>query len=426
MIATAHIVDNSADTLIARFHSRRQYSLALAEPLTSEDMQLQSMPDASPTKWHLAHTTWFFEQFILLSFVEDYQSPQPQFNYLFNSYYEQKGERYPRAQRGMISRPGIEDVYAYRKQIDSAIEQLLTTNTSDELVSLIELGMNHEMQHQELLLTDILHAFSLNPLYPAAFNTKSGITELSADHQSASEQFIRFDAGLHQFGVAPQTDFYFDCEGPKHKAYVSQFALAKGLVTNADWLLFIEAGGYQNPVLWLADGWAVAQQEGWQCPLYWRKQGDAWYQFTLNGLVPLALNAPVSHISYYEADAYAQWKGCRLPTEYEWELAAREQAISGNFSEKQIFSPMPCAEQGVKQLYGDVWEWTRSPYTPYPGYKAPEGAVGEYNGKFMSGQYVLRGGSCVTPIEQMRSTYRTFFYPHQRWQFMGLRLAKDC
>ncbi len=425
MTVASYILDSSNIPLITRFHARRQYSLDLAKSLTSEDMQLQSMPDASPTKWHLAHTTWFFEQFILHAFIEHYQSPQPQFNYLFNSYYEQKGERYPRAQRGMISRPSIEEVYAYRQQVDTSIERLLTQNSDAELLSLIELGMNHEMQHQELLLTDILHAFSLNPLYPAAFSL-SGQPERASAELSLSEQFVSFEAGLHEFGVDPQTEFYFDCEGPKHKAYVAEFTLAKGLVTNGDWLAFVHAGGYDNPVLWLADGWAAAQQQGWQHPLYWRKQEDEWFQFTLNGLVPLDLTAPVCHISYYEADAYAQWRGCRLPSEYEWELAARAQPIAGNFSENRVFTPSPSRTPDDMQLHGDVWEWTRSPYTPYPGYKVPDGAVGEYNGKFMSGQYVLRGGSCVTPIEQMRATYRTFFYPHQRWQFMGLRLAKDC
>ncbi|MDU0355030.1 SUMF1/EgtB/PvdO family nonheme iron enzyme [Paraglaciecola aquimarina] len=233
-------------------------------------------------------------------------------------------------------------------------------------------------------------------------------------------------SGLQEFGVKQQSGFYFDCEGPRHKAYVNPFAMAKGLVTNGDWLAFILDGGYNKPTLWLSDGWAWAQKQDWQSPLYWRKQGHDWYQFTLHGLQPLDMSAPVCHISFYEADAYAQWKGCRLPSEYEWELFARDLTIAGNFSENHIFTPQISDKPGDMQLYGDVWEWTRSPYTPYPGYQIPEGAVGEYNGKFMSGQYVLRGGSCVTPIEQMRATYRTFFYPHQRWQFMGLRLAKDC
>ncbi|QPH53648.1 ergothioneine biosynthesis protein EgtB [Pontivivens ytuae] len=398
------------------FHDTRTATERLAKPLAPEDMMLQSMTDASPAKWHLAHTTWFFEEFILKERVPGYASPDDRFAFLFNSYYVQAGPRHARDKRGLVSRPTVEDVRAYRAHVDDAMGGLMSAgrDDADDIAALVELGCHHEMQHQELLVTDLLHGLSFNPLMPAYRDPEPVAV--------SSEQPLTFtshDGGLVEIGHA-SGGFAYDCEGPRHRTYVAPFALADRPVTNREWIAFMEAGGYETAPLWLSDGWATAQAEGWDAPLYWWKQEDQWWSFTLRGPQPVNLDAPVVHVSYYEAEAYARWAGMRLPTEQEWELAGRDTPIRGNFLDDGALRPLPGGG-----MWGDVWEWTQSPFTPYPGFRPVEGAIGEYNGKFMVNQFVLRGGSCATPAAQMRPTYRTFFYPHQRWQMLGLRLAKD-
>lgn len=410
------------------FKKHRATTLSLIESLSAEDMVIQSMEDASPTKWHLAHTTWFFEEFVLRSFQENFKEIDPDFRYLFNSYYETVGKRHQRPLRGMLTRPGLEKVLDYRQQIDNAILTLLGENhpKMESIANTITVGLHHEMQHQELLLTDILHAFSVNPIFPAVrpSSSENAANSFARGHSSKLE-FFKFDEGLYNIG-ANETGFFYDCEGPQHQTYIQQFGLANRLVSNREWCEFIEDGGYRIPTLWLSEGWARVQTESWQHPLYWIEKNGEWFQFGLNGLTPLDPDAPVSHVSYFEADAFARWSDYRLPTEQEWELAAKQHPIEGNFLDSNLWQPTPAINgDRLEQLYGDVWEWTRSPYAPYPGYKALDGAIGEYNGKFMCGQFVLRGGSCVTPQQQLRPSYRNFFYPHQRWQFSGLRLAKD-
>ncbi len=395
---------------------RRQTSL-LAAPLSSEDMMLQSMEDASPAKWHLAHTTWFFEEFILRKYLPEYRSPDDRFAFLFNSYYAQAGPRHVRDKRGLISRPGLQDVLSYRGHVEEAVTRLLDSGSGDAetILQLTELGCHHEMQHQELLVTDLLHGLSFNPLLPAYQQPEPVPVQ-----DEITLRFDNFDGGLVEIGHAG-TGFAYDCEEPRHKTYLNAYQLANRAVTNRDWIAFIEDGGYDHEPLWLSEGWAVRNREAWTHPLYWWKQGDEWWSFTLRGAQPVNRDAPVVHVSYYEADAFARWAGARLPTEAEWENAAAPTKIAGNFMESRAFRPLPSTS-----LWGDVWVWTQSPFTPYPGFRAPEGAIGEYNGKFMVSQMVLRGGSCATPAAQMRASYRTFFYPHQRWQMLGLRLAKDA
>ncbi|AJQ93677.1 ergothioneine biosynthesis protein EgtB [Gynuella sunshinyii] len=409
-------------SLLQQFVAVRAATEELISNLSAEDMVVQSMPDASPTKWHLAHTTWFFEQFILKDYLSNYTEFEPDYNYLFNSYYENIGKRHARPMRGMLTRPGIDEILAYREAINETIIQLLDSHHSKHkrIEELVTLGLHHEMQHQELLMTDILHAFSLNPLLPALNPDRYDEPETSVEALS----FHSFEPELTSIG-AHGDEFYFDCEGPRHSVYVHPFALANRPVSNREWLDFIHDGGYQTPTLWLSDGWHQVQKEQWRAPLYWQKNEGHWQQFTLSGLLDIDADAPVCHISYFEADAFARWAGYRLVTEQEWEVAARQHSPNGNYLEAQRWRPSCSAGQGLVQLYGDVWEWTASPYSPYPGFKIAEGAVGEYNGKFMCGQYVLRGGSCVTPAMQIRPSYRNFFYPHQRWQFTGMRLAKD-
>lgn len=405
--------DDDVPKLLAKV--RRQTN-KLAKPLSAEDMMLQSMEDASPVKWHLAHTTWFFEEFILREFVTDYQSPDDRFAFLFNSYYAQAGPRHQRDKRGLISRPGVEEVLSYREYVEDALFTLLQTDTGniEKVLRLTELGCHHEMQHQELLVTDLLHGLSYNALLPAYQSPQPTPIRPQTDLD-----YQHFDGGLIETGHHGD-GFAFDCEEPRHKTYVAPYELANRAVTNREWIEFIDDGGYDKEPLWLSEGWALCQKEKWAHPLYWWKQDDEWWSFTLCGAQPVKLDAPVVHVSYYEADAFACWAEARLPTEAEWENAAVDQSISGNFLEDGAFRPLPGTS-----LWGDVWVWTQSPFTPYPGFRAPEGAIGEYNGKFMVNQMVLRGGSCVTPRAQMRATYRTFFYPHQRWQMLGLRLARD-
>ena len=399
------------------FDRTRARTTQLVSPLLPEDMMLQSMEDASPAKWHLAHTTWFFEEFILKPFLPDYMSPDDRFTFLFNSYYVTAGPRHARDRRGLVSRPDNADVRAYREHVDEAMAQLiaLERDNTPEILDLIELGCHHEMQHQELLVTDLLHGLSFNPLLPVYRDPEP--MPVTAE---VPLTWLSHDGGVIEIGH-DGNGFAYDCEGPRHKVYVYPFAIADRAVTNRDWIAFMDADGYSDARHWLMEGFAVATKEGWSHPLYWWQQDDEWWTFTLRGPQPVALDAPVVHVSYYEADAFARWAGARLPTEAEHERAFSRHPIRGNFLDDGALRPMPGT--GV---WGDVWEWTASPFTPYPGFKAPEGTLGEYNGKFMVNQMVLRGGSCATAQEQMRASYRTFFYPHQRWQMMGLRLAKDA
>lgn len=387
------------DALTTRFIATRQTTLQLAAPLSEADMQIQAEDFASPSKWHLAHTTWFFEEFILRAIAKQ-TSFSEHYRFLFNSYYESVGQRQPQKRRGLISRPSLQEILDYRREVDQRIAAALESGLDATLLSLIELGIHHEQQHQELFVTDILFNLSQNPTYPAYLNQPA--TELTSAHSSSAKTMISFNGGLVNIGHA-DSSFCFDNEQPQHQVFLRPYQLAQQLVSNADWIAFIDDGGYENPLLWLSDGWKTAQTEGWQMPLYWQKQ-DQYLAYGLYGLQPLVLAAPVSNISFFEADAYARWAGKRLPTEAEWEFAA--------------------SSDGLEQLFGKVWQWTASPYVAYPGFKASAGAVGEYNGKFMNGQYVLRGSSFATPEHHARLTYRNFFYPHQRWQFTGLRLAE--
>ncbi|WP_341368139.1 ergothioneine biosynthesis protein EgtB [Yoonia sp. BS5-3] len=402
--------------ILRLFRDVRDRTTALVSPLSEADMMLQSMEDASPAKWHLAHTTWFFEEFILKLHAPSYTSPDDRFAFLFNSYYVQAGPRHARDKRGMVSRPGVDDVMAYRAHVDNALTDLLDRDR-DDLHGLVELGCHHEMQHQELLVTDLLHGLSYNPLMPVYRDP-----EPMPVAREIPLQFNAHAGGLVQIGHDGD-GFAYDCEQPRHQTYLAPYQIANRPVTSRDWIDFIEDGGYETPTLWLMDGWARRQQEGWDAPLYWWQQDGDWWTFTLRGPQPVNLDAPVVHVSYYEAEAFARWAGARLPTEAEWECAARPHEITGNFLDDGALRPLPRADLG--NFWGDVWEWTQSPFTPYPGFRAPEGALGEYNGKFMINQMVLRGGSCATPLAQMRESYRTFFYPHQRWQMLGLRLARD-
>lgn len=409
--------------LAARFSAIRQQTVSLATPLTEADLTIQAADFASPGKWHLAHTAWFFEEFILRALGKAYPESD-NYRYLFNSYYEAIGQRHPRAIRGLITRPGLEDVLAYRRWVDEEMIGVLERGLSPALQNIVELGMNHEQQHQELFLTDILFNLAQNPLNPACYTHQQN----SQMHTGLASQWIEFEGGLQLVGHEGN-GFGFDNEFPQHKAYMEPFRLASGLVTNAEWISFMEDGGYSNPMLWLSDGWDAVQAQGWQLPLYWVKQDGHYFNMTLYGLQPVEMATPVTHISYFEADAYARWMDKRLPTEMEWETAARRQQVIGHFADARQYQPVPArpdSGEPLRQLYGSVWEWTASPYVAYPGFKPNAGAVGEYNGKFMNGQYVLRGGSCVTPADHIRPTYRNFFYPHQRWQFTGVRMAQDA
>ena len=410
----------TTSNVVELFERTRARTDALVSPLNPEDMMLQSMEDASPAKWHLAHTTWFFEEFILKPRLPDYVSPDDRFAFLFNSYYVQAGPRHARDRRGMISRPDGIAVLDYRRHVEESLVDLLAMNRadSDDISGLVELGCHHEMQHQELLVTDLLHGFSFNPLLPV-YKDPVPLPVVS----EIPLTFTRHDGGVVEIGHSGQ-GFAFDCEGPRHKTYVAPFEIADRAVTNRDWIAFMEDGGYEDIRHWLMDGHKVAEGQGWQHPLYWWQQDDEWWTYTLRGPQPVALDAPVVHVSYYEADAFARWAGARLPTEAEHELAFRDKPVAGNLmgdaGDTGALRPLP-----GKGVWGDVWEWTASDFSPYPGFRSPDGALGEYNGKFMVNQRVLRGGSCATPREQMRPTYRTFFYPHQRWQMLGLRLARE-
>ncbi|HEV7232706.1 MAG TPA: ergothioneine biosynthesis protein EgtB [Sphingorhabdus sp.] len=409
-----------SDDLKSRFFATRRLTAELAAPLSDADATVQSMPDASPAKWHLAHVTWFLESFVLRDHVTGYKPFDDSFAYLFNSYYEAEGARHARAARGMITRPALAPVLDYRTHVEAAIDAQWN-NLPEAALQLLELGIHHEQQHQELLLTDILHLFSQNPTYPAYWPEP---VLRGASAEAAPLGWIDGPSDLQSIGYGGN-GFAFDCEGPRHQVLLQPFALADRTITNGEWMQFMEDGGYAEPRHWLSDGWAWVQGEGIAAPLYWQQDKDGqWSAFGLDGLRSVDPAAPVTHISLYEADAYASWAGVRVPTEAEWEVvAASRDADEGNQLDAACAAkPLPSQ---ASALFGNVWQWTGSAYRPYPGFRAAEGAVGEYNGKFMSGQFVLRGGSCATPRGHMRASYRNFFYPHQRWQFTGLRLAKD-
>ncbi|MBT2242589.1 ergothioneine biosynthesis protein EgtB [Sphingobium sp. BHU LFT2] len=411
------------DALAERYRAVRALTQALAAPLSDADATVQSMPDASPAKWHLAHVSWFFETFVLRDHVEGYRPFDDRFAYLFNSYYEAEGPRHARPMRGMLTRPSLNEVRAYRAHVDAALLAAMP-HLPEAACTLVTLGLHHEQQHQELLLTDLQHLFSLNPIAPALFDAPRAMPA----PVPGPLHWIEGREGLVEIGDDGKTGFAFDCEGPRHKVFLRPHALAHRPITNGEWISFIEDGGYRDPALWLSDGWAWVQAEGIEAPLYWQRGEKGWTRFGLDGRQPVNPAAPACHISLYEADAYASWAGARLPTEAEWESAALNIAPTSGEQLDGAACPRPrAAEDGTSltQMFGDVWEWTGSAYRPYPGFRTAPGAVGEYNGKFMSGQFVLKGGSCATPRGHVRASYRNFFHPHQRWQFTGLRLAKD-
>jgi ergothioneine biosynthesis protein EgtB len=395
--------------LLERYRRVRQRSPSVCAPLSSEDAQIQSMPDASPAKWHLAHTTWFFETFVLRE--------QSEWAYLFNSYYEAVGARVERARRGLMTRPGLAEVLAYRARIDDRMQRALAENACD--AELVELGLQHEEQHQELLLTDIKHAFGTQPLQPAYRDDLVRAPAASV----APASWLDFAGGVVEVGA--QDGFAFDCERPRHEQLVRPFRLATRPVCNAEVLAFIADGGYREPRLWLSDGFATVQREQWAAPLYWQQRDGVWLHYTLGGVREIDPAQTACHLSYFEADAIARWAGARLPTEFEWEHAASSRPVTGNFADDERLHPTAAAGDGLRQLFGDVWEWTQSAFAPYPGFRAAEGALGEYNGKFMCGQLVLRGGSCLTPRGHVRASYRNFFAPAARWQMTGVRLCVD-
>jgi len=407
----------SQETLPARYTRIRSTTLDLCRHLQTEDFVVQSMPDVSPTKWHLAHVTWFFERFVILPNASKYQLFSDQYHYLFNSYYYSAGLMHERPKRGLLTRPTLREILNYREHVDNAMQALLAAKPDDaEIANLTTLGLNHEQQHQELLLTDIKHVFSRNPLKPSVNPQLS----LPSDCNPPPYSFIEGASGITETG-ASDIEFCFDNETPRHQTLLHAHSIGSRLVTNAEYLEFIRDGGYQATELWLSDGWATLNQHQWKQPLYWGE--DLCSEFTLGGVRNLDLHAPVTHISYYEADAYARWAGARLPTEAEWEAAANDAAVEGNFLESGFWHPIP--GNGQHQFFGDAWEWTSSCYGPYPGFKPLAGTLGEYNGKFMCNQMTVRGGSCVSAREHIRASYRSFFYPDARWQFLGMRLAKD-
>jgi ergothioneine biosynthesis protein EgtB len=437
--------------LIAQFRKVRDFSAHLCRNLEPEDYVVQSMPDVSPTKWHLAHTSWFFETFVLKAWMQGYRSEVPQYAYLFNSYYNAAGDMHRRDLRGLISRPTVSETFRFRESIDNCVIKLLEEADEalfEEMEPVLVLGLHHEQQHQELLITDIKHVFAQNPLHPVfAGAAVAGVGDPghrmdgNAQARPAStipattpQRFIEFEEEIVSIGHEGAA-FSYDNEGPRHRALVPACSLSNRLITNGEYLAFMEAGGYTRPEFWLSLGWTTLNEQRWQAPLYWVQQEGAWWNFTLSGFRPVDESEPVTHISYFEADAFANWDGARLPTEFEWERAASRLPIEGNFVDDQRFHPAPANgdgppsgrnnASGLQQIFGDVWEWTRSAYLPYPGYRAVPGALGEYNGKFMCNQMVLRGGSCATSRDHVRATYRNFFQPEKRWQFTGIRLARD-
>jgi ergothioneine biosynthesis protein EgtB len=417
--------ERTATALAAQFTAVRQQTDSLTAPLSAEDQMVQSCPEASPAKWHLAHTTWFFETFILSPHLPGYRPFHPHFRDLFNSYYNAVGQQPDKALRNTFSRPGLDEVRKYRAHVDEHMLRLLQPGISDAVRTLVVLGCNHEQQHQELIVTDIKHAFWSNPLRPV-YQPASAAGQASVGTPAQRPQL--YPEGLYDIGAEGDA-FYFDNEAARHKVFVRPFRFAMRLATCGEYLSFIEDGGYTRPELWLSDGWKAVQTHRWNAPLYWEKVNGQWFQFTCSGQRKVEEAEPVCHVSYYEADAFARWAGARLPTEFEWEVAAQNLPVKGNLLEDGKFHPeaaSPALEDGQPaQMFGDVWEWTASAYLAYPGYKPAAGALGEYNGKFMSGQMVLRGGSCATPRSHIRASYRNFFPPETRWQFSGIRLADD-
>jgi ergothioneine biosynthesis protein EgtB len=406
--------------LARRFEKIRAQTRALAAPLGAEDCVAQSMPDASPVKWHLAHTTWFFETFILEG-TTNYRAFDPAYRVLFNSYYNAVGDKHPRPQRGLLTRPSLEEVFAYREHVDAAMSRLIATRRDPD--PLIELGLQHEEQHQELIVTDVKHLLACNPMRPA-YKPAWPLTRV-AQRQPGS---LPFKGGIVSVG-ADGSGFAFDNEGPRHEVILVPYALATYPVSHGEFAAFVEDGGYRRPELWLSLGWDTVTSQRWEAPMYWERREGTWWTYTLHGMAKIDPAAPMTHVSYFEADAYARWAGARLPTEFEWEAAAQGVAVEGNFLESGALHPLALRNSppanALAQLFGDVWEWTSSGYSPYPGFRTAPGAIGEYNGKFMCNQYVLRGGSCATPREHVRASYRNFFPPDARWQFSGIRLARD-
>jgi ergothioneine biosynthesis protein EgtB len=410
----------------ASYAGVRSLTERLAAPLSAEDQTVQSMPDASPTKWHRAHTSWFFETFVLRALDDGYEPFHPAYEYLFNSYYEGVGAFHPREARGLLSRPGIDEIAAYRAHVDREMGRVLDRPRPPEVAALVELGLHHEQQHQELLLMDIKHTLSRNPLHRSYLDLEGPTGD---GGHLPSLQWTEHAGGPIEIGAGGD-GFAYDNERPRHVEYLRPFAVADRPVTSAEWIAFIDDGGYRRPELWLSDGWSTIRKDGWDAPLYWTRLDDRWHLFTLGGFRPVHPDEPVCHISYYEADAYARWAGARLPSEAEWEVVADPAGDGGNFLDLDRLHPAPVpatgAGAGRTAPCGDVWQWTSSAYSAYPGFEPAAGAVGEYNGKFMVSQYVLRGGSCVTPTGHVRTTYRNFFPPSARWAFSGLRLARDC
>ena len=414
----------SRSALRADFDRVRQATELLCSPLETEDYVIQTAPEASPAKWHLAHVSWFFETFLLIPYLPGYRPYHPDYDRLFNSYYEQLGDPWPRAARGSLARPTVAEVYSYRAYVDENMRDLLERVTERHWAPVLQrlaIGLNHEQQHQELLLTDLKLNFSANPLRPAY---RADLADPSG-RTAPLQGWVAFPGGVYEIGQQGE-EFAYDNERPRHRIYLRPFRLATRPVTNGEYLAFMTDNGYGNPALWLSDGWATVKRLGWRSPLYWEQIGEQWWHFTLAGLRRLDLEAPVCHVSHYEAQAFAAWAGRRLPSEGEWEVAAADLSIAGNLRESGYLHPTAAAaNEGLLQMYGDVWEHTASAYQPYPGYRADPGALGEYNGKFMCNQYVLRGGSCLTTADHIRASYRNFFYPHERWQFQGFRLAGD-
>lgn len=408
--------NDSLESLVDRYSRIRGITLSLCTHLAPEDHVVQSMPDVSPTKWHMAHTTWFFERFVLVPHLCGYQCFDDHYHYLFNSYYYSAGQMHARPKRGLLTRPLVEEIVNYRRHVDAAVDRLLRdTGPSPEVMAIIELGLNHEQQHQELLLTDIKHVFSRNPVRPVV-NPDLVVPEPVSPF---SHIFVPGAKGIHEFGATGE-HFCFDNETPRHPVLLHEHSIGSRLITNEEYREFMQDGGYQECGLWLSDGWATIQDRGWDRPLYWSENGES--EFTLGGQKSINPAAPVTHVSFYEADAFARWAGARLPTEFEWESAANDVPVEGNLLESMLWHPTP-AESG--QMFGDVWEWTSSSYAAYPGFEPLDGSLGEYNGKFMCNQMTVRGGSCVTARDHIRASYRSFFYPDARWQFLGIRLAKD-
>ena len=416
----------TAGGLAQRFNAVRRYSESLVEPLEPDDFNVQPIAEVSPVKWHLAHTSWFFETFILKSAIPGYQVFDESFEYLFNSYYNSVGEQFPREQRATLSRPSLNQVWDFRRHVDEAVSQVLESNLSDELRERLVLGLHHEQQHQELILTDLKYVLGKNPLRPTYISPAEGTDESSVDLN-----FIANEGGLVTVGTQDENEqFCFDNETPSHKVWLEPFELSQRLVTNEEFLDFVMDDGYQNPLLWLSDGWTEKEQQGWTAPEYWTQRDGQWFEYTLHGESILTSDDPVVHVSFYEADAYARWANCRLPSEHEWEHFCLKNSLHSSQSAKSLASPVmhprPACNSGEPdQFMGDCWQWTASSYAPYPGYESPPGAIGEYNGKFMANQLVLRGSSCATPEGHARATYRNFFYPKDRWQFSGIRLARD-